>query len=591
MKKQAIITLLLFLVAMAGQAKNKTIVWNEPAKALNRADLLLIHKVELTKQETRLYARYYYMPGYWFSIAKESYLQSGGKTYPIVCADSITLGERFTLGNNGSQEFVLHFEPLPVKTKEFDFLEGLGDGDFKVFGIHDSTYTMPAAPVPAEYRADYAEEDQLEDLKYGGEPAIVRFKALNYRKGMRPRFTAQYVDLNDPSEPTDLNFRMSDEGEAEMKLHVGFPQVVWFHMDNFPWGSNCSLYLAPGKEVTVLVDMLKDDTYINNKFVGYKGYFAKFAREYYQMQTQDDRIEMKKTARTVEELIRDYDEFCAENDKYIESLPYEQAVKDWLTQLIYSGSYSFSYYGNPIDSLSKQPAFAEHLLQHHISGLRDRKAILTFAFTEGSRYYIMDKEARGINADLARYCYYLPKVLDGQKVEKPLIEDATLSALYDETVRESQKTIAVQKEGLPADVHYLDMTDVAPEDILPAILDKYKGKAVLIDVWATWCGPCRMGHKLMAPLKEELKGKDIEFVYITSPSSPYEDWKNMIGDIPGNHYYLTKEQYNHLLDQYHSNGIPTYAIYDASGKQTYTEIGFPGVETIKEEIEKALSTK
>ena len=156
MKKQAIITLLLFLVAMAGQAKNKTIVWNEPAKALNRADLLLIHKVELTKQETRLYARYYYMPGYWFSIAKESYLQSGGKTYPIVCADSITLGERFTLGNNGSQEFVLHFEPLPVKTKEFDFLEGLGDGDFKVFGIHDSTYTMPAAPVPAEYRADYA---------------------------------------------------------------------------------------------------------------------------------------------------------------------------------------------------------------------------------------------------------------------------------------------------------------------------------------------------------------------------------------------------------------------------------------------------
>ena len=172
-----------------------------------------------------------------------------------------------------------------------------------------------------------------------------------------------------------------------------------------------------------------------------------------------------------------------------------------------------------------------------------------------------------------------------------MIEDANLSALYDEAVREYQKTVAAQKEGLPADVHYLDMTDIAPEDILPAILSKYKGKAVLIDVWATWCGPCRMGHNLMAPLKEELKGKDIEFVYITSPSSPYEDWKNMIGDIPGNHYYLTKGQYNHLLDLYHSNGIQTYAIYDTSGKQTYTEIGFPGVETIKEEIEKALNAK
>ena len=592
MKKQAIIILLLALVAMAGQAKVKTIIWEKPAKALNCADLLEIEKVELTKQQTRLYASYSNMPGQWFRIAKESCLQSGGKTFRIVGADSITLGEKFTLGNNGSQEFVLHFEPLPVKTKEFDFLEGLGDGDFKVFGIHDSTYTMPAAAVPAEYLADYAEDDQLEDLKYGEEPAVVHFKALNYRKGMRPRIMAQYIDLKHPGEPQNLYLRMNDDGEAELKLYVGFPQVVWFHMINFPWSSNCNLYLAPGKEVTVLVDMLKDDTYINNKFVGYKGYFAKFAREYYQMQTQDDDIEMKKTARTVEELIRDYDEYSAKNDKYIESLPCEQAVKDWLTQLTNSGSYSFSYYGNPIDSLSKQPAFTEHLLQHHISGLKGRKAVLTFAFTEGSRYYAMDKEARGINADLARYCYYLPKVLDGQKVAKPLIEDANLSALYDNAVSEYQKTVSANQKDLTDNVHYLDMTDVAPEDILPAILSKYKGKAVLIDIWATWCGPCRFGHKEMAPMKEELKGKDIQFVYITSPASPYKDWKQMVGDISGDHYYLTKGQCEYLMDnEYKSDGFPTYAIYDATGKLTYTVVGYPGLDTIKEEIEKALNTK
>ena len=592
MKKQAIITLLLALVAMAGQAKEKTIIWEKPAKALNCADLLEIEKVELTKQQTRLYARYRGMPGNWFLIAKESLLQSGGKTYPIVSADSITLGEKFTLGDNGSQRFVLHFTPLPMKTKEFDFIEGMGDNDFKVFGIHDSTYTMPAAAVPAEYLADYAEDDQLEDLKYGEEPAVVRFKALNYRKGMNPRIMAQYVDLKSPGEPQDLNFRMNDDGEAEIKLHVGFPQVVWFHMINFPWSSNCSLYLAPGKEVTVLVDMLKDDTYKGNKFVGYKGYFAKFAREYYQMQTQDDDIEMKETARTVEELIRDYDEYSAKNDKYIENLPCEQAVKDWLTQLTNSGSYSFSYYGNPIDSLSKQPAFTEHLLQHHISGLKGRKAVLTFAFTEGSRYYAMDKEARGINADLARYCYYLPKVLDGQKVGKPLIEDANLSALYDNAVSEYQKTVSANQKDLTDNVHYLDMTDVAPEDILPAILSKYKGKAVLIDIWATWCGPCRFGHKEMAPMKEELKGKDIQFVYITSPASPYKDWKQMVGDISGDHYYLTKGQCEYLMDnEYKSDGFPTYAIYDATGKLTYTVVGYPGLDTIKEETEKALNTK
>lgn len=245
-----------------------------------------------------------------------------------------------------------------------------------------------------------------------------------------------------------------------------------------------------------------------------------------------------------------------------------------------------------LDSLTKTEAFRDYLLRQHREPLQNSKRFLDDYFVYSSRYYAMDKEARGINADIARYCYYLPKVLDGQKGEKPLIEDANLSALYDEAAREYQKTVAAQKEGLPADVHYLDMTDVAPEDILPAILSKYKGKAVLIDIWATWCGPCRFGHKEMAPMKEELKGKDIQFVYITSPASPYKDWKQMVGDISGDHYYLTKGQCEYLMDnEYKSDGFPTYAIYDATGKLTYTVVGYPGLDTIKEEIEKALNTK
>ena len=140
-------------------------------------------------------------------------------------------------------------------------------------------------------------------------------------------------------------------------------------------------------------------------------------------------------------------------------------------------------------------------------------------------------------------------------------------------------------------VFYQKYDDVAPENILQTILDRYKGKTVLIDIWATWCGPCRQGHKLMAPMKEEMKSKNIQFVYFSPPSSPLATWQEMIKEIDGDHYYLTDEQYRYILDKYESDGIPTYAIYNAQGQLTFNNNGFPGVGKMQTEIEKALNNK
>ena len=193
-------------------------------------------------------------------------------------------------------------------------------------------------------------------------------------------------------------------------------------------------------------------------------------------------------------------------------------------------------------------------------------------------------EKNAFNCDLLK----IPFKLANENGWLQLLGDITnedCKAVIQEYEAEQQR-IAQQLVGQES-VFYQKYDDVAPENILQIILDKYKGKAVLIDIWATWCGPCRAGHKTMAPMKEQMKGQNIQFVYITSPSSPPTTWQEMIKEIDGDHYYLTKEQYNYILNKYESDGIPTYAIYNTIGEQTYKNIGFPGSDTIKNEIEKA----
>ena len=161
-----------------------------------------------------------------------------------------------------------------------------------------------------------------------------------------------------------------------------------------------------------------------------------------------------------------------------------------------------------------------------------------------------------------------------------------LAEIHSYVYAKDEQQIAGELAGNES-VFFKKYDDVAPENILQTILDNYKGKAVLIDMWATWCGPCRAGHKAMAPLKEELKGRNIKFIYITPPSSPPTTWLEMIKDIDGDHYYLTEEQNHYILQHFESSGIPTYAIYDTKGHQTYKSIGFPGNDVIRKELEAA----
>ena len=142
---KTIIIALFALVTVAGTAQGKQIVWEQPTTEFSTSygdgffNLALnITKVELKENETLVYmtvSQRSDFDDYWFQFASGSYLKADGKQYAITSADGIQLDTHQRTGPDGTSEVVLHFEPLPLSTKSFDFTEGDFSGAWSITGI------------------------------------------------------------------------------------------------------------------------------------------------------------------------------------------------------------------------------------------------------------------------------------------------------------------------------------------------------------------------------------------------------------------------------------------------------------------------
>ncbi|KAA0991935.1 TlpA family protein disulfide reductase [Dyadobacter aurulentus] len=151
--------------------------------------------------------------------------------------------------------------------------------------------------------------------------------------------------------------------------------------------------------------------------------------------------------------------------------------------------------------------------------------------------------------------------------------------LYKEAIQKSYDEWAVLAPGKPAP----DFTGTTA-DGKPISLSSLKGKLVYVDVWATWCGPCREEFPHSKKLVKEFEGSDkIVFLYVSTDSN-MDTWKKFLPDksVPaGIHMHQKQDgQSDAIWDNYHLWGIPRYILIDAKGKMLKTHAPRPSSEDI-----------
>ncbi len=116
-------------------------------------------------------------------------------------------------------------------------------------------------------------------------------------------------------------------------------------------------------------------------------------------------------------------------------------------------------------------------------------------------------------------------------------------------------------------------------------LSDYKGQAVILDFWATWCGPCKASFPAME--KAMAKYSDAKFLFINSRESGDEKLEKVTSYISENDYpfHILMDVDDSVYESYKIAFLPTKIILDGNGMVRYKSIGFYGEKELLDEFE------
>ncbi len=155
------------------------------------------------------------------------------------------------------------------------------------------------------------------------------------------------------------------------------------------------------------------------------------------------------------------------------------------------------------------------------------------------------------------------------KIKKTIDNWSNRKEAYDKMPKEGEYAI---------DFSYTD------KDSVEFSLSNFKGNLVYIDVWATWCGPCRAEIPSLKKLELEYHEKDITFLSV-SVDNDRAAWLEMIKEKDLGGIQLWADGWSKITEDYAIFGIPRFMLISREGKIISNDAPRPSSDKIRTLLE------
>lgn len=545
-----------------------------------------IKKITRLDDQTRVEAIIYDKPGSIFTISPQTYLYTDTQRFTIL-NDNMTFDKLIatdTIPQSGELHTTFLFAPIPKGIHSVNFTN-----EEKGWTIWDLQLTdiEPYVFLPS-FLKNTVEKQQtkLPDPILKNEKVIINGYLLGYDPQIELNVFFYHTNwLNTQNKGENVKIR--EDGSFHIESNFLSPSNAMLRINN----ATLNFFVTQGEEMTIYIHLprlsmshtrLLKNTYAQQQKAWFDGKEENLNNElatwgYPLSITQTDNYEkntknlsaeayktcLYKTLKSVENSLA--------NNKNIGEV-YRNYV---LANLKVSAAVLCAEKGLPISTIDDPYLYYTSDYAAYLNFIERDKGLLP-AFWKDI------KKAKSV------YQYWLEqsKLNSDTKDSLHAIDNQEIKAYVEENMQKRQAISNQIKSAHDYVIAELDTT-VSGSDILPAIISQHRGKAILIDFWATWCTPCMKSMKAILPLKKELSARDVVYIYITGPSSPFETWKSAITEIKGIHYRVTKAQWDALCKTYGIKGIPGYLIISYDGKLQDQYVGFPGTTVLKEDLLRA----